>query len=393
MKTKLEYQQDIAELNKLICEKYWLRKGNEQNEFVHTCKELEQIFGLKHKDIFKIVKESAYLVIFDCQCINCNITKICHTRSEFNQLKIDAWRCDTCWKLLQKRKKHLEIEVVEYDKKQALLIHTNNYKASQLAKVPLLDEIDVIDSLLLAAVIESLGSQDLKTTVSIDDKLLLSLSPFFILDEKILQHLFNSNLLILNIDDNLDHFSLDKQQKLRIDYYRATFSFAYDSDSLIKVITSAKTKNNINVLVSSNNFRNWCQSIQLMECFNYLVNRSKLNGLAPYITEKLISLLMSCLASSSVSEMFYIIWRAVESAAAYSQKSGVTKKEASQSIYSNIKQNHRKVLNGKWKGRGCSRDKYHPQSAISIIFFDYVFGRNDCGFNFTFDELIEHANA
>tara|TARA_R110002051_G_scaffold188553_1_gene257968 strand:+ start:10647 stop:11828 length:1182 start_codon:yes stop_codon:yes gene_type:complete len=393
MKTKLEYQQDVAELNKLICEKYWLRKGNEQNKFVHTCKELEQVFGLKHKDIFKIVKESAYLVIFDCQCIDCDITKICHTRSEFNQLKIDAWRCDTCWKLLQKRKKHLEIEGVEYDKKQALLIHTNNYKASQLAKVPLLDEIDVIDSLLLAAVIESLGSQDLKTTVSIDSKLLLPLSPFFILDEKILQHLFNSNLLIPNIEESSDHFSLDKQQELRIDYYRATFSFAYDSDSLIKVLTSAKTKNNIDVLVSSNNFRNWCQSIQLVECFNYLVNRSKLNNLAPCITEKLISLLMSCLASSSVSEIFYIIWRAVESAAAYSQKLGVTKKEASDTIYSNIKHNHGKISNGNWKGRGFRRDSNSPQSAISIIFFDYVFGISDCGFNFTFDELIGNATA
>lgn len=392
MKTKLEYQPKITETNKAICDKYWLREDDEQSGFVYTCKELEQILRLRHKEIFKIVKQNAYLVVLNCHCINCNVTKICHARSELVQLKTEIWRCDICWKALPKREtqEHLNYalkeEHLEQDKKQSIISYLNEYRA--LTILPSLEDISNIDSLLLAATIESLGSKNLKTTTPIRNKSSLPLSPFFVLDESILQHLFNSSLLLLNVEKSFNYVTCDEQKKLKIDYHQATFDFAYATDDLIKIVVGAKSKTNINTLVDNINFRNWCQNIQLMECFSYLVDRSKLNGLAPDIGEKLISLLISCLDNCSVSEVFYMIWDAVENAAAYSRKPKITRESASDSIYNNIQINYGKISNGSWKGKGCNRDISHPQSVVARVFFDYVFGIEDCGFNHTLNELF-----
>ena len=105
VKTKIEYQSDITETNKLISERYWLRESDKRNGFIYTCKEIAQDFGLRHQDIPSIVKANAHLVVLDCQCINCGTTKICQTRSQLAQLNVDKWRCDTCLEALVKKKK------------------------------------------------------------------------------------------------------------------------------------------------------------------------------------------------------------------------------------------------------------------------------------------------
>ncbi|WP_201608324.1 hypothetical protein [Psychrobacter immobilis] len=63
MKTKPEYQSDITEANKLICQKYWLRESDKRSGFIYTCKEIGQEFGLKHQDIPSIIKANAHLIV------------------------------------------------------------------------------------------------------------------------------------------------------------------------------------------------------------------------------------------------------------------------------------------------------------------------------------------
>ena len=103
METKLEYQSDITETNKLICERYWLREGDKRSGFIYTCKEIGQEFDVKHQDIPSIVKINSHLVVLDCQCIDCGTTKVCYTRSQLTQLDLIRWRCDDCREALEKR--------------------------------------------------------------------------------------------------------------------------------------------------------------------------------------------------------------------------------------------------------------------------------------------------
>tara|TARA_R110002051_G_scaffold300500_1_gene367926 strand:+ start:318 stop:1601 length:1284 start_codon:yes stop_codon:yes gene_type:complete len=394
MKTKLEYQPDITETNKLICERYWLRESDKRSGFIYTCREIGQEFGSKHQDIPGIVKANAHLIVLDCQCVDCGKPKVCHTRSQLVHLKPDSWQCDECWNVFLERREQehlkycLEQERLKEEQRQAALEHINNYRDIQLAEVPSVTDLNEVDRLLLAATIDSLGTENLKTTIFLRNNLSLALSPFFGLDEHILHHLFKLNLLLLAPEENYDYVNVNSKRELEIDYHQVNFEFAYGTDDLTKAMLDAKSKKNISSLVANPQFESWCQQIQLGECLSYLITRSKLNDLAPPIGEKLVSLFRACLAECSVSVMHYIIYKAVESAAAYVQKPNITRKHASNSISGNIERVFGKICSGSWHPNKSFRDASHPQSAMSKVFFDYVFGIEDCGFHYTLNELF-----
>ena len=394
MKTKLEYQPDITETNKLICERYWLREGDKRSGFIYTCKEIGQEFDFKHQDIPSIVKINAHLVVLDCQCIDCGTTKICYTRSQLIRLDPIRWRCDDCWEALQKRR---DQEYLEYrfkqdclaeERRQTALEYINQCRSIQLSSIPSVTELNDVDKLLLAATIESIGAENLKTTVSLRDNLSLPLSPFSKLDEEILHHLFNRNLLILAPENSYEYVTVNEAQELEVDFYQAIFEFTYSIENLTSIMINAKSRKDVNALVADNQFKSWCEQVQLGECLSYLITRSRLNDLAPPIGDKLISILRSCLAECSVSTMHYIIWKSVENAAAYMQKPGITRRHASNSVSGNIERVFGKIYSGSWSHNSSYRDSSHPQSAMAKIFFDYVFGVNDGSFYHTLDELF-----
>ncbi|MBA2056325.1 hypothetical protein H0262_00270 [Psychrobacter cryohalolentis] len=395
MKTKLEYQSDITETNKLICERYWLREGDKRSGFIYTCREIGQEFDFKHQDIPSIVKANAHLVVLDCQCIDCGTTKICHTRSQLTQLKSDNWQCEDCWEALQKRR---DQEYLEYrlkqdrlaeERRQAALEHINQCRSIQLSSIPSVTELNDVDKLLLAATVESIGAENLRTTVSLSDNLSLPLSPFSRLDEEILHHLFNRNLLILTPASSYEYVTINEEQELEIDFYQAIFEFTYSIENLTRIMINAKSRKDISALVADNQFKSWCEQVQLGECLSYLITRSRLNNLAPPIGDKLVSIFRACLAECSVSTMHYIIWKSVESAAAYVQKPNITRRHASNSISGNIERVFGKIYSGSWTHNRAYRGSSHPQSAMAKIFFDYIFGVDDGCFHYTLDELFK----
>jgi len=399
MKKKLEYQPDTTETNKLISEKYWLRESDKKNGFIYTCKEIGQDFGLRHQDIPSIVKVSAQLFVLDCQCIDCGITKICQTRSQLAQLNVDKWQCDSCLEALTKKRRQkyleqrLEEERLKEEQKKSVLEYINDHRSKQLGNIPAVTQLSEVDMLLLAATIESLGAENLNALISLRNNLSLPLSPFFLLDNRILKHLFKLNLIVLAPDENYDFVTINQKQELDIDYNQAALYFTYRHEDLTKIMVNAKSRKNISALVVNKEFESWCQQIQLGECLSYLITRSKLNNLAPSIGEKMVGLLSACLAERSVSVMHYIIWKAVESAAAFVQKPNISRKHASNSIYGNIERVFGKINNGSWHHNNSYRDASHPQSAMAKVFFDYVFGIEDCGFNYTLDELFNQYRS
>lgn len=394
VETKLEYQSDITETNKLICERYWLREGDKRSGFIYTCKEIGQEFDVKHQDIPSIVKINSHLVVLDCQCIDCGTTKVCYTRSQLTQLDLIRWRCDDCREALEKRmdQEYLEYRLkqdrFEEEKRQTALNYINQCRSIQLSSIPSVTELNDVDKLLLAATVESLGADNIRNTVSLRDNLSLPLSPFSKLDEEILQHLFNRNLLILAPENSYEYVTINEEKELEIDFYQAIFEFAYSIENLTKILINAKSQKNTSALVADSQFKSWCEKLQLGECLSYLITRSRLNYLAPPIGEKLVSILRSCLAECSVSTMHYIIWKSVENAAAYVQKPGITRRHASNSVSGNIERIFGKIHSGSWNRNKSFRDASHPQSAMAKIFFDYVFGVDDGSFHYTIDELF-----
>ena len=396
MKTKVEYQPGITETNKIICEKYWLRESDKRNGYIYTCEQIGQEFGLKHSEISLIAKNNAQLVVLDCQCLECGEPKICYVRGHLTQLKLDNWRCDKCWRIIKKRRmqkvleQQLEQERLEEKKRQTITDALKDYRAQQEKAISPLEDLSLIDKLLLMAIVESLGSDNLKTTLSSTDNLERPLSPLYTMDETILKHLFKANILLLNPIDSLDYTNITKsgEVEINLDYSQATFDFAYDANDITSLRVEVKDQKTVNELIDNVVYKDWCKNIQLAECVSYLIERARVNGLTPPLGEKMMSLIQANLTTYSVAEFYSLIWMAIESASSYSNKPNISKKRASNSIYTILQSNIDKVSNGIWKRRTFNRDTNLPKSAITKVFFDDVFKEYDSGFKCRLDELI-----
>lgn len=241
------------------------------------------------------------------------------------------------------------------------------------------------------AIVESLGSDNLKTSLSLTDNLERPLSPLYTMDETILEHLFKANILLLNPMDSLDYTNITESGEvdINLDYAKATFDFAYDANDITSLRVEVKEQKTVNELIDNVIFKDWCENIQLAECVSYLIERARVNGLTPPLGEKMMSLLKASLTTYSVTELISLIWMAVESASSYSNKPNITNKHASNSIYTILQSNIDKVSNGIWKRKKFNRDTNLPESAISKVFFDNVFKVHDGSFKYRLDELFE----
>lgn len=397
MKTVIEYQLNITDKNKNISEKYWLRENDNKTSYVFTCRSLSKEYELKQSEITNIVRENACIKVLDCQCLDCGITSECKTRFELTNLDVSNWRCDMCLEAFNEQQERerleyiLEQERLEQEQHQAIIEGLYKYRAEQEDAIPTFIELSLIDKLLLMAIVESLGCDNLRTTLSLIDNLQKPLSPLYTMDERILKHLFEANVLLLNPLESLDYANISETDEIDInlDYSQTTFDFAYDAKDITNLRVKVKEQKTINDLINNAAFRDWCENIQLAECLSYLIERSRINGLAPPLGDKMMSLLQANLTTYSVAELCRIIWMAVESASSYSNKPNITTKHASNSIYTILQGNINKVDNGIWQCKPFSREVDLPKSAISKVFFDNIFKMYDCGFKYILDALYD----
>lgn len=370
MKTVVEFKTGISDKNKELCEKYWLREKDNKTSYLFTCQSLGEVYELKRSEITDIVRDNACLKVLDCLCLDCGTSGECKTRFELTNLEVSNWRCDMCLKAYEERREKewnehlLEQLRLQQERQEAIMDSFNWHREQQERSVLPIEELGVIEKLLLTAVVESLSSENLKSTISLTESLERPLSPLHTMDETILKHLFEANVLLLDPIDGLEYESI-----AGIDYSRATFDFAYDIRDITRLRTEVRGREVIGKLADNVVFKDWCESIQLAECVSYLIERAGVNKLEPPLGEKMLSLLQSSLYSCSVAEVTSLIWMSVESASSYSNKPNITKKRASNSIYTILQTNTDRVLNGIWKRKPFNRDINLPKSAIAKVFF------------------------
>ena len=394
MRTKIEFSPNITKEIKTICEKYWLRADNRKNEFIYTCKKIAIEFNLQSVDITKVSRDNSCLIILNCHCENCGITNICRIRSDLIQLNLNNWTCDECEALIQQRIREdllAEAERGRQDKIEAQKILINalkDYRSVQMQSIPSVEDISIIEHMLLVAVVESMGSDDLQSTLSLRNNLQVILSPSYRIDTEVLKRLYRKNLLLIDAENSYHCVEMVSKDNFEIDFFQMNFDFAYDNNQLYQLIADSKSEAFKYSLVKNLEYKEWCQRIQLEECIKYLDKRAKMNNLLPVIGEKMENLLSTCLLKYSVSETYYMIWGAVESASAYFNKVDITRLHASNSIYGNIQRTHDKLLNRTIQNRQYNRDGKHPQSAIEKLLFDRIYEVENCGFTCTIDEIL-----
>nr|WP_181716958.1 hypothetical protein [Psychrobacter sp.]QJS05474.1 hypothetical protein [Psychrobacter sp.] len=397
MKTKVGYKLGILENDKIICDKYWLRVKNDyENPFIYRCKEIGDEFGLSCSEVTRTVEDNAYLAVIDYQCKSCGTAKICYNRAELTSLHSKKWECENCYlKKFHRRLQNSRQERIESALEQRL-IEENSYinqlvqfRESQIESVPNLDEIDVVDHYLLVAVISKLATENFRSTTALYDNLGTTLSPFHDLDVKIINRLMRKNLLLVNIENSYILLHAHEECLLQFDLSKMTFDFAYDSGQLKKLIIDSKQSSSKDKLVNSPEYKILCEDIQLNDCINYLTHCSAVNELEIVIGEKIESLLSTCLLRYSVSEIYFIIWKAVKTVSSYSLEFDIDKIIISNLIYDNIQKFHDEIRYKSSENKKHDRDRAHPKSVLNRIFFDEVHGIEDCGFRHTVDDLLK----
>ena len=379
MKTKVAYKLDITEDAKNICDKYWLRiKNNSKNPFIYSCKEIGDEFGLTYREITRIAEDNAYLTILDCRCVNCSTAKICCNRAEFISPYLDSWECENCYlKAFYRRQQDSRRDGNESALQQQLIKENSfinqlmQFRQTQLYSVPSLGDIDIIDHYLLVAVLTCLGTDNLRSTISLSDNLDTQLSPSYSLDTKILDRLMRKNLLLVNIENSYDYVHANEDCLLQFDLFKMTFDFAYSPDQLQKLIIDSKYDSSKKILMHNFEYKECCQNIQLEECVSYLTYCSKNNNLAPIVGAKMASLLNTYLLNYSVSEIYFIIWEGVERASSYCNKPNIDKMRASNSIYGNIQKMYEKIDNQLIENKKYSRSGIHDDVS-SIRSFNLI---------------------
>lgn len=399
MKTKVGYKSRILENDKIICDKYWLRvKYDHENPFIYRCKEIGDEFGLSCSEVTRIVENNAYLTVIDYQCNSCGTAKICYNRAEFINIYSKSWECESCYlKKFHHRLQNSRKERVESALEQRL-IEENSYinqlvqfREAQIEAVPRLDEIDIIDHYLLVAVISKLATENFHSTTALCDDLGTKLSPFHDLDVKIINRLMRKNLLLVNIENSYALVHSYEECLLQFDPSKITFDFTFNPDQLKKLIIDSKQSLSKNKLVNSPEYKIFCEDIQLNDCVNYLAHCSSVNKLEVFIGEKIKSLLSTCLLKYSVSEIYFMIWKAVKTVSSYSCKFNIDKILISKFIYDNIQKFYDETRYQFSDSKKHNRDRTHPKSVLNRVFFDEVHGIEDCGFWNTLENLLNFS--
>lgn len=400
MESKVEYKANITLRNRLICKKYWAGvSSNKKNSFTYNCREIGDYFGLTANEVSRIARANAYLVISDYRCIKCSSPMAVNNRTEFMKISLDDQRCSKClielYYSIQRDRKNKYEQVIQQKSRikqfhHGLLIE---FRRDQMNSVPDLDDINIVDHYLLVAVITSLGSDNLRSTVPLIHNLDMPLSPLHRLDGKVLDRLMRKNLLLVDMEDSYDYLDSDSEGELQFDMFGMKFDFSHDPEQLKKLIINSNDKVFKQRIINSTEYKEWCQKIQLEECVSYLAHRSTIHGFKSHVSEKMQSLLSTCLLKYSVSEVYYMIWGAVESASLYSKKSGINKAIAANSIYSNIQKTFEKINNNLLSSKHYNRGNTQLQSALSKTFFDQIYEIEDCGFKYTINELLKQFLA
>ncbi|TLS71034.1 hypothetical protein FE243_06980 [Aliarcobacter thereius] len=116
---------------------------------------------------------------------------------------------------------------------------------------------------------------------------------------------------------------------------------------------------------------------ELKEYLFYLFEKYNFNK--DYIGDAILEKLELILEDFSVSEGYSILYSSVSGSASYKQ-TGISHRQAINSINSYIANNIAKRKSGEWKTKGYGRNYDLPQTAISMVFFNNILKIGESGF-------------
>jgi hypothetical protein len=122
------------------------------------------------------------------------------------------------------------------------------------------------------------------------------------------------------------------------------------------------------------------KELALHECLETFEHQGQLHKLQPPAGEKTIVTFQALLEDLSVAQVYNIVWSAARNAAAYYQRGGVSKAQASNSMVSGCRTRADKAKVEGWAIKPYSRNYDRPRSELSHVLHDVFLKIGEQGF-------------
>ncbi|AXK48582.1 hypothetical protein ATR_0713 [Aliarcobacter trophiarum LMG 25534] len=205
----------------------------------------------------------------------------------------------------------------------------------------------------------------------------------------IISELLDSNLIKFEINqNNLDciEFKDENSNNFTFTPYKNDYLLNIKSHELFSFTNIVKECETIAIIsmeekqeILENALTLW-KKIGLEELKEYTYHLfEKYNFNKDYIGDAIIEKLELILEDFSVSQGYAILYSSISGAASYKQ-TGISSKHAVNSINTYISNHIAKRKSGEWESKGYKRNFDLPQTAISLVFFNYILKIGNKGF-------------
>lgn len=256
---------------------------------------------------------------------------------------------------------------IERDKRKLIRLE---YSTENIEKVKY-DSLLATDKIYLATIIQC-GLSENGAYIVGHELQQVKLSPTDEFDKEIMDHLISKRLIIVDPESPLRAFP-DKN-------FPHTY-YTYGVNYLINVEVPEQCKGNLSVLrypmrEEIINCKREClgiwKRIALYECLEYLSEQMKEAKFDFNPKEKTRLVLNHLIEIYSIGEIWNLIYGSVNKAAAWYQKSSVSKRHAANSVITTLDNRGARAKNEHWKLNPYHRSYNCELSQVSMIFFDSI---------------------
>ncbi len=285
--------------------------------------------------------------------------------------------CKNCNKLREEKEEMFRQKEAKLNNtKRQILIESYEYENSMPISI---DELTIKDKLYICALLRTSLSEDFKNINPLSS-VKLNLAPTQKYKMNIISYLRNKLIVSFSPSTSLQSIVIEDNE-IQV-YYPMDVTLKLNApkeqyDTIVQNLLHLNIKDEISNEIK---LELWYE-IGLFECLEFLYAKmDEYNLPSEHVGDKTISAIKESLKDFSISQNFNFIWRAVTNAAAFYQKSSVSKKHAVNTISGSVIRSHEKAKAENWEIKGYGRDYNYPQSIISEVFFNNVLQIGNRGF-------------
>lgn len=286
-------------------------------------------------------------------------------------------RCINCEKYREEQEELRRQEETKLNEvKRQVLLDKYEYENNMPINI---DELTMKDKLYICALLRTSLSEDLKRINPLSS-VKANLAPTLQYKANIISYLRNKLIVLFSPSTLLDSVIMEDNE---IESYypmdvRLNLNISKEQyDKVLQHLLHLNINDNID---NELKLELWSE-IGLFECLEFLYAKMEEYNLpTDSVGDKTISAIREGLKDFSISQNFNFIWRAVTNAAAFYQKSSVSKKHAVNTISGSIIRSCEKAKAEDWQIKGYGRDYNYPQSVVSEVFFNNILQIGNKGF-------------